>query len=213
MFERIERGWRLAMTAFGVLRTDKKLLVFPLLSGIALVIVCASFLLPFVAVDSLRHIFDNNAQNATTTQKVAVLVLAFLFYFCNYFVIVFFNSALVACALMRFNGEEPTLGDGFRASMNRLPQIAAWALVSATVGVILRVIESTSERVGEFIAALLGTAWTIMTYFVVPVLVVEKVGPIEAVKRSCSILRHSWGEKIVSGIGVWLIMFVLFIVA
>src|SRR6266436_444170 len=138
MFERIERGWRLAMTAFGVLRTDKKLLVFPLLSGIALVIVCASFLLPLVASDTLRQLLDNNGQNATTAQKVGALALAFAFYFCEYFIIVFFNSALVACALMRFNGDEPTLGDGFRASMNRLPQIVAWALVSATVGVILR---------------------------------------------------------------------------
>ncbi|MBI3407483.1 MAG: hypothetical protein HY040_03895 [Planctomycetes bacterium] len=213
MFERIERGWRLAMTAFGVLRTDKKLLVFPLLSSIAMVIVCASFLLPLVASDTVRHLFDNNGQNATNAQKIGFFLLAFAFYFCNYFVIVFFNSALVACALMRFSGEEPTLGDGFRASMNRLPQIIAWALVSATVGIILRVIESTSERVGQFIAALLGTAWSIMTYFVVPVLVVEKVGPIEAVKRSCSVLRKTWGEKLVSGIGVGLIMFVLFVVA
>src|SRR5262249_46453548 len=212
MFERIERGWRLAMTAFGVLRTDKKLLVFPLLSSIALVIVSISFLLPFVASESLRNLGDN-PQNLSNGQKIALFVIAFAFYFLNYFIIIFFNSALVSCALIRFNGDEPTLGDGFRASMSRLPQIAAWALVSATVGIILKVIESTSERVGQIVAAILGTAWGIMTYFVVPVLVVERVGPIEAVKRSCSVLRKAWGESIVSNFGIGLVMLVLFILA
>src|SRR5437867_701531 len=134
MFDRIARGWRLGMTALGVLRTDKKLLIFPLLSSIALILVTLSFLSPLVASPELRHaIFDDgNIQGAA--QNALLYVGVFAFYFCSYFIIVFFNSALVACALMRFNGDEPTLGDGFRAAFSRLPQILAWSLVSATVG-------------------------------------------------------------------------------
>jgi hypothetical protein len=135
--------------------------------------------------------------------------VAFAYYFCNYFVIVFCNAALISCALIRFNGGEPTVGDGISAAVSRLPQILAWAFVSATVGVILKLIENANEKVGAFISAILGTAWAVMTYFVVPVLVVEKVGPVDAVKRSMSILKKTWGEALVGHVGIGFFMFLL----
>src|SRR5262249_48661246 len=116
---------------------------------------------------------------------------------------------LVSCAVMRFNGQEPTLGDGFRAAASRLPQILAWSLVSATVGVVLKVIENANEKVGQFISAILGTAWSVVTFFVVPVLVIEKVGPFQAVARSLAILKKTWGEALVGGIGLGLFKFLL----
>src|SRR5205814_4165376 len=103
----------------------------------------------------------------------------------------------------------PRLSDGFKMAMARLPQIFAWALVSATVGVLLKVIESLNDKVGEFVASLLGTAWSIMTYFVVPVLVVEKVGPMQAVSRSVSLLKRTWGEALVGRMGIRFVLFLL----
>lgn len=138
-----------------------------------------------------------------------VYVVAFAYYFVTYFAVVFFNAALVSCALMRFNGEEPTIGDGFRAASMRLPQILAWALVSATVGVLLWLVENVHEKVGAWISAILGTVWTVITYFVVPVLVVEKLGPIAAIKRSASILRKTWGEALVGRLGLGFFIFLL----
>ena len=87
---------------------------------------------------------------------------------------------------------------------HRLPQIAGWALVSATVGMILKAIESRSERVGEIVAGLLGMAWSITTFFVVPILVVEKLGPIDAFKRSVSVMRDTWGESLAANFGIGL---------
>src|SRR5262249_22682264 len=142
--------------------------------------------------------------NGDPRPAVWLYPVAFAFYFCSFFVVIFCNSALVSCALMRFNGQEPTLGDGFRASFARLPQIAAWSLVSATVGLILKAIENANEKVGEIISAIIGTASAIMTYFVVPVLVVEKLGPFAAIGRSVAILKKTWGEALVGGIGLGL---------
>src|SRR5262249_58757603 len=133
--------------------------------------------------------------------------VGFAYYFCTSFVIVFFNAALIGCALLKFAGQPATLGDGLRAAGSRLPQIAAWALVSATVGVILKAIENANQKAGEIISAVLGTAWSILTFFVVPVLVVEKVGPFQAVARSVSILRKAWGEALFGGIGLGLFTF------
>ena len=99
------------------------------------------------------------------------------------------------------------MADGLGAANSRLPQIFAWALVAATVGVLLKLIENIHERAGAIISALLGTAWSILTFFVVPVLVVEKVGPFQAIARSTAILRRTWGEALVSNWGIGLVMF------
>lgn len=203
MFERIANGWELAKESARVLRLDKELLVFPLLSGIACLIVLASFAVPLW----LGGYPEALSEDPEPFREPLNWLILFAFYFVNYFVIVCFNSALVACAVIRFRGGDPTLADGFRAAGNRLPQIAGWALVSATVGVILRAIESRSERAGRFVAGLLGTAWTIATYFVVPVLVVERLGPIEACKRSVAVLRRTWGEALSANFGIGVIVF------
>jgi hypothetical protein len=137
----------------------------------------------------------------------------FLFYVCNYFVVVFFNSAIVACATLRMSGGNPTLGDGFRAASSRLPVIAGWALVSATVGLILRVIEDRSDKVGRFVAGLLGAAWTVVSFLVIPILVVENKNPFAALKDSTALLKKTWGEQVVGNFSFGLIFFVLMLVA
>jgi hypothetical protein len=208
MFDRISRSFQLAMSSWHVLRTDKKLIVFPIISSIGVLIVLVSFVAPVAVLIATGNIeIDANKDNVQTPWWV--YPLTFAFYFCNYFVIVFCNSALVSCALIRFNGEEPTIGDGFRAAAARLPQIAAWALVSATVGLLLKIIENAHEKVGEIISAVLGTAWTVITFFVVPVLVVEKLGPIAAIGRSIALLKKAWGEALVGKFGLGLFKFLL----
>jgi hypothetical protein len=203
MFERIANGWGLAKQSFNVLRMDKELLLFPLLSGISCLLVLGSFAAPLWNSPYVNVIFNDHE---IPKDPLAYAIL-FAFYTVNYFVIVFFNSALVACAIIRFKGGDPTLGDGLRAAANRAPQILAWALLSATVGVILRTIESYSEKVGQIAAALLGGAWSIATYFVVPVLVVEKVNPFEAVQRSFAVMRKTWGEALAAQFGIGFITF------
>ena len=211
MFERAARGWELAQQSWRVLKVDKELLVFPLLSGIACVLVMASFAIPLWTTGFVDSVLEDEAVNqAGGVQPNQILGIAILFayYFVNYFVIVFFNSALVACAIIRFKGGNPNLRDGFSAASSLLPQIAGWAFVAATVGVILRVIESQSEKVGQIIAGLLGMAWSAVTYFVVPVIVVERVGPIAATKRSFSVLKKTWGEALTADFGIGLVVFV-----
>jgi hypothetical protein len=202
VFERISNSFALARSSWGVLRENKRLVVFPIISGIACLLVMISFLAPFL----LRpQMFDDLQQNAPW----ALFLIGFAFYFCSYFVMIFFNAALVSCALIRFNGGEPTLSDGLKAASVRLPQILMWALVSATVGMLLKAIENVHEKAGQIVSAILGTVWTVVTYFVVPVLVVEKVGPFAAIGRSTAILKKTWGEALVGKLGLGLFIFLL----
>ena len=215
MFYRLHNGWELAKQSIQVLRLDKELLVFPLLSGLACLLVLASFALPLWNTDYLQVIWDEDptGQGGRLIGDPLAYVLLFAFYFANYFVIVFFNSALIACAVIRLRGGDPTVRDGLRAAAARLPQILVWALLGATVSVILSAIESRSEKVGKFVAGLAGMAWGVATYFVVPVLVVEKVGPGQAIKRSLQILRGTWGEALAANFGIGLVVSLLTLAA
>jgi hypothetical protein len=198
---RMRNGWVLAKQSFRVLMLDKALLVFPLLSGTACLLVLVGFLAGALATGF-------GARETTPNGAAAWLVL-FAYYFANYFIIVFFNSALVACATIRFRGGVPTLGAGLGAARENLGRIAAWALLAATVGVLLRMIEERVQVVGRIVIAIVGATWTLAAYFVVPALVVEKLGPIDALKRSSLILKKAWGESIVSNASVGLITFLV----
>jgi hypothetical protein len=208
MFDRISNGLALARSSWGVLVKDKHLIVFPMVSGLMFLLVVASFAIPLGVIVDWNQLKEQVNANQTPTW---VYPVAFAFYFCTYFVMIFCNSALISCALMRFHGQQPSVGDGFRMALSRLPQIFAWALVSATVGMLLKAIENAHEKVGYYVSLIIGTAWSIMTFFVVPVLVVEKTGPFQAVGRSMSLLKKTWGEALVGRFGLGLFLFVLFI--
>lgn len=216
MFDNLPAGFALIKSSWNVLRTDKKLLLFPMISGVACLLVLATFVLPFALhpewLKFAREIHEVDDEEVIT-QVVPLWIYGvfFAYYVVNYFVIVFCNAALISCALIRFNGGEPTLKDGFDAALNRLPQILGWAILSATIGVILKAIENTHERVGEFISGILGTAWTVITYFVVPVLVVEKVNPFQAVSRSLDLLHKTWGTALVGKLGIGFVLALLMI--
>ncbi len=181
--------------------------MFPIISGVACFIVTASFAAPIFFSGMLENVVNQEGEGAAAPANLLFYALMFLFYFTTYFIIIFFNSALVACAIIRLKGGDPVLRDGIGAAMARLPQIVAWALVSASVGLILKIVESRSERVGRILSSLLGMAWSVTTFFVIPVLVVEKAGPIDAIKRSVAIMRKTWGESLSANFGIGAITF------
>lgn len=208
-FTRIQNGWELAKESWQVLKLDKELLLFPVLSGVACLLVLLSFGLPLAGSDMLRQAANEQQEQVNPL----LFVIAFAFYFANYFVITYFNTALIGCAIIRFRGGDPTIADGFRTASSRLPQIVGWALVAATVGLILRIIESSSERAGQIIAGLAGMAWSAVSYFVVPVIVIEGLGPGGAIKRSFAILKESWGESLIANWSIGLITMLASLVA
>ena len=122
MFERAANGWQLVQQSWQVLKLDKELLLFPLISGIACVFVMASFAFPLWASGYVDAVMDGNENGISQTNQIIGYVVLFAFYLVNYFVIIFFNSALIACAIIRFKGGNPNLKDGFSAACSRLPQ-------------------------------------------------------------------------------------------
>jgi hypothetical protein len=201
MFQRISNGWGLTKQSWAVLKSDKQLIVFPVLSAGACLLVLASFAVPMMATVDWSSIGEPDGQVRGFGGPL-YCGIAFGFYFANYFVMSFFNAALIGAAMRKFNGESADVRSGLAVAASRLPQLLGWALVAATVGMVLKMISERLGFVGKIVIGLLGMVWSIATYFVVPVLVVEGVGPIDAVKRSGAIIRKTWGESLVANVGL-----------
>lgn len=196
MFERLAHSWELVQASAKVLKSDKELLWFPVFSLLATLLVLASFALPIIGLE----LFPRDG----TTGMVWWLI-GFLFYLAQYFVIFFFNSALVGAALMRLDGEDPTLRDGFEIAMRKALPILGYAAIAATVGMILRAIEERSGFLGKLVSGLLGMAWTVASFLTVPVLVSKDIGPMDAVKESAQLLKKTWGQNLAGNVGIGLV--------
>lgn len=197
---KFRRSWELTVQSWNVLRAEKSLVLFPIVSSIALLAVAASFLVPaglwFASLDEAQR--DELRTGGTGALGLAAL---FVFYFINYFVMTYFNVALAGAALERFSGKDTSIGSGLRIANRRLLPIIQWALLSATVGMVLKAIEERAGLIGAIVIRLIGIAWAVGTYFVVPILAVEGIGPIDSVKRSVALLKRSWGEAALTKLG------------
>ena len=198
MFKRFSNSWELVKASASVLKSDKKLMAFPLVSFLLTIIVTASFVIPL----SFTNFFDSNRGGVSAALYVVALVI---FYLVQYFVIFFANTALVGAAMIRLKGGTPTLGDGFRIAASHSRQILGYAAIAATVGMLLRLLQERGGLAGKIGSAVLGIAWDVMTYLVVPVLIVEGVGPIAAIKRSASLLKKTWGEQIIGNFSIGIV--------
>lgn len=212
MFTMFERSWQMFKASYAVLRQDKELMLFPLLSAIGLIAVTITFVIPMAALGIFETASTTTSQNGEVAlsdgQTVTLAVIGFLYYFISYLIIIYSNSALIGAAMMRLRGEDPTVQDGFRIASSRLGPIVGYALIAATVGMILQSLRNNRRNIiSQIVGSLLGMAWSLLTFLVVPVLVMENVGPIEAIKRSSSLLKRTWGENLTANIGMGLLQF------
>ncbi len=201
---KIATTWQLMKDSWHVLMRDKALLVFPLVSGLACFLVFLAFVGPFIGVNVMGV-----TRGTGSGSEGLYYVVGFCYYLCNFFVVIYFNAALVDFVVTRMRGGEPSVGASLRAASSRLPQIAAWAVLSATVGVILQALSSRAGFLAKIVISIVGVAWALLTYFVVPIIVVERRGAWEAVGASKDLLAKTWGQQIVSGLGYGLIGFLL----
>lgn len=206
-FDRLTNGWKIARNSFKVLQANKQLIIFPFLSGISLMLVIGSFFTGILA--NAGWDFDRMEEMST----FSIYFTMFLFYIANYFIIVFFNMALVHCTRLYFHGEEVTVGKGLRFSLSRIGAIFSWAIFAAIVGTILKAIQENSGILGKIITGVIGIIWSVATFFVVPIIAYENLGPLKAFKRSSQMMKEKWGESLGANFSLGLIQLIgMFIV-
>ena len=203
MAGRFARGWAMARASFSVLKRYPKLAVFPVISGAVLLLTLGLIVLSLLPMYGLFYSITGpiwDKLGSSDAGQIWFYVAAFVMVYLLTVVAVFFNVALIHCGLRCHAGQEPSVREGIAAAAARLPQILGWALVAATVGILLHVIEGVLRDKLGFLGSLIGglfeVGWTVVTYFVLPVLVVEGLGPIAALRRSSAILRSKWGESL-----------------
>ena len=189
---RIRNSWELAKVSWSVLRADKSLAVFPTLAAVVDLVVVGIFagLVALTGVDSAH----GGALNGIAYVIIAVGYIAMAF------VTTYFLGALVHGANEALEGRRAELSDCFAAANARLHRILPWALIQATVSMILQVLENV-RGVGPILRALLGTAWAVLTFLTIPIIMFEDRGPIDALERSGSLLKRSWGENLTAQFG------------
>ena len=216
MFAAIGRSFRLIKESYHVLRQDPELIWLAVASfiGVGFVVgVLGGFGLTSGAFD---------AATAEGGMKPSAMVLLGMGYFLGYFVIIYFQVALVAAVMHRMDGHDPDLGFAIGQANRRLKAILIWALIAASVGLLLRILEGAARNqsnaagriIGSIVLSILGFAWSMMVFFVIPVIVVENTSGVQAIKRSSSTLKQRFGEAVIGNQGVGLITFLaLFVLA
>jgi hypothetical protein len=204
----ISQSWDLLGQSFAVLKSDKELMWLPIVSAIlclaAAVIILSIGALVLRPPGTFPH---TSVQQKIMRQEMAPFV--FLFYVATYSITAFFNVALVSIASDRLAGGHTTFNDGLQVAWNRKWRIFQWALLAATVGMLLRMLEDRLKFLGRMIIGMVGFVWTLASFFVVPLLAAEDMGPVEALYRSAEIFRDTWGEEVSGGFSFGLIFFLL----
>ncbi len=197
---RIQNSIGLARSSFQILKADKELLVLPILSALATLVTIALFMVPI-----LMSTADLEAWEPGPVEYAVLFAL----YLVLAYITIFFNAALVSAADERLNGGDPTLGTALRGAARRAGKILPWAIVSATVSIILRAIEERTGAVGRIVIGLIGMAWAVVTFLVLPIIVIEGLSVGAAIRRSVDMFKRTWGENLAAQVGFGLIGFVI----
>ena len=198
--ERIKRGWRLSKQSWAVVNSDKSLLAFPIISVVAAIVTMIIF-------------FGGGAGMAVAIGSPwAALPLVIIGAYLLTVVGVFASVALASCATEALEGRDTTVAQGISAARGRMKLIFAWAAVALFVGILISAIQSLLQQVAGGVASaivggLAGLAWAVATFFVIPVIAIEGLGPKEALKTSAHVVKERWGEGVVGSSAIGLITF------
>lgn len=195
MFNSISRSWSLIKSSIKVLEADRELMIFPIISAISVLLLSAVFFVPMLLVGYFGRMASQGLQ-------VVDYLILFLFYLLQYLLIFLSNTALVGAAMIRIRGGDPTIKDGIRIAFDRFVPIFFYALIASTVGMLLSLIKNRGNSLSKIVTSILGFVWNVATFLVVPILAVEDVGPIEAIKRSVVYLKKTWGEQLVGSFSI-----------
>ncbi|MFA6956744.1 MAG: DUF6159 family protein [Thermoanaerobaculia bacterium] len=207
MFDVFRRSYGIFRQSLAILSADKEILIFPVLSGIAMLFAFALMIGGGFFMGVFRAILDSAGQGSAS--EILGYAVLFVWYFLSWFVGLFFNVAVIHCAKIRLDGGDPTVADGINASMRHIGRIAAWAAISATVGLLAQILRDKLKGFGRIFVWLGEAAWGIATFFIVPVMIFEERPIFDSVKQSWNLVKKTWGESLVGGGGIGLFIFLL----
>ncbi|RAH16356.1 MAG: hypothetical protein CMB56_001070 [Methanobacteriota archaeon] len=216
-FAAIGRGWKLSKLSFGVIKADPELLVYVLIMGIMSIVTLSAMNAPFIL--QMEWAVTMGTDATTGEEIVSGLTSAgmgwyFGFYMLLSIIVVFWNSAIIANSHMRLSGGDPTFVYGVKKAFSRIHVIVIWGMISGTVGLILKLIRNTNAReqknpafqiILTILTIIFEVAWWIMTFFMIPLIVIEGRSIRESMKEGKEMMHRTFGTNIASGLGIQVI--------
>jgi hypothetical protein len=194
-------GKPLVAASWALLRRDPSMIVLLLVGGVS-----ASVAFALVAVPA-SFVLGVPADGRGGPASIVVYALAL---FVSTFVSTFFLGAVVAAAMDRADGGDPTFSSAIAAAWERRSQLVAWAALSTAVGVALRLLERFGIA-GTIARLLAGVSWAVATWFAIPVIMAEGTMPIETIRRSSHILTSRFGSNVRATVRLGLIFLGLYL--
>ena len=221
IFDTLSRGWTLSKLSFSVVKADPELLLYTFLSAMMVFVTIAAGAYPgyeaeinegshWAMTDPVINPETGEEERQATNSYLAWI---FLTYMVGSIIVVFWNSAIIVSAHERLTGGDPTIMTGIKAAFSRIHIIILWGIIAGTVGLLLRVARDAANKnskgpikiVAMVVLWMVEIAWWIYTFFIIPMIVLEKKGIREGLRDSRSLFGKTWGENVTSGLGIGLI--------
>jgi len=231
-FDTIRRGWTLSKLSFSVVKADPELLLYTFISALMVFATIGAAAYPAYEADTTVNpdgtqyyeshwAFTDEKIDPQTGESIggemtdAYMAWIFVTYMFGSIVVVFWNTAIIASAHERLTGGDPTIMTGIRAAFSRIHIIILWGIIAGTVGLLLRIARdavrknSKGHPAMQFMAMIMlwivEVAWWMYTFFIIPMIVLEKKGVREGLRDGRALFGKTWGENVTSGLGIGLI--------
>lgn len=204
---RIKAGWMLFKESYGFFRADKEMLWIPVITscisiGLTVILCLVAFFVGFHgSIDALK--------NTTGSAPHMGYLFLFFMYVIGAFTLALSEAGIAHIVYTRIKGGDATLAQGLQSAFSHWFSLLLWSAITSTVGVILQMIADRSKILMSIVVALMGAAWSALTYFVVPTMVIDNKSAFASIPHSALVFKKTWGETLVSNASLG-IVFLLF---
>ncbi len=214
---RFRASWLLFWETWRFLRLDPEILAIPFVTGLLNLLLFAALLgvalIVHVTAIPLFTFTEVNGETTLTADHPLVYVFLFFGYTIAAFTLAFSQGAISHTVITRLRGGNASLGESLGMALRRWRALLAWSLITATVGLLLRLLAKRFKLLGRLVISFIGVAWEVLTYFVAPAIVIENKTSIGAIRQSGRTLKQTFGETVMTNIGLGLALFVFYFVA
>ncbi len=200
---------KIVFESWELMMKDKEIMLFPILSILSCLALLAILVSGFYVL-ALNSNWDNINHLSQEAQQVYNIVFLFLYYLVTFFTINFFDAGIITIVHGRFSGQNLDFSHGFKGASDNFGKIFVWSAIAAIVGVLIRML--SGKKGNNIISSMLGAAWSILTYFSLPVMIIGKKEVLESFPESAGIMKKMWGEAAIVNFGVSLFIMAIVVV-
>lgn len=202
-------SWKFTKSCFSFFAQNKSLILIPFLSLLIsfVILILEGF---FLFENYFKNM--NEVQEANQINWTEAYISFFILYFSINFISLFFNSALIACAIQRMQKQSCSIAEGLKMAMSRMVKIFVWSLINGSIGLVFKLLQRSHRGVRSLLLGTMGFSWAIVSYFVLPLIVIDDLNPWSALHQSFQAFKGNW-RKMFSVFGLLMLLVILVFVA